>query len=110
LLGFFEIIHVQGTAQACNVIRSCPTRKFDLAFLLKALPCLEQVDKAAGLRLLEEIHANYMLVSFPAQSLGGRKREMGANYEARFREMVEGKGWSIERFGFINEVVFRIVK
>lgn len=110
LNGFFNTLHIWGIAQTCDVIWSCPTRKVDLAFLLKALPCLEQVDKSLGLRLLDEINADYVLVSFPAQSLGGRKREMGANYEARFREMIAGKDWLIERFGFESEVVFRIVK
>lgn len=105
---FMGIIHVRGHAQAYDVIQHCPTSKVDLAFMLKAIPCLEQVDKTAGLRLLDMINANYLLVSFPVHSLGGRKKAMTVNYEARFRELVEGKNWAIERFEFASELVFRV--
>ncbi len=105
---FMAITHVHGYAQACDVIQSCPTHKVDLAFILKAIPCLERLDKSAGLRLFDTINANYLIVSFPAHSLGGRKKDMVANYETRFRELVAHKNWSIERFEFASELVFRI--
>jgi len=108
--GFLDIVHVQGYAQACDVIQSCPIQHADLAFVLKTIPCLEQVDKSAGLRLLEAINADYLLVSFPVHSLGGRKKTMLINYEAHFRELVTHKNWSIERFEFSSELVFRIAR
>jgi 16S rRNA (guanine(1405)-N(7))-methyltransferase len=104
------LLHVQGCGQVCNVLQDCPTQKVDVAFLLKAIPCLEQVDKAAGLRLLETINADHLVVSFPAHSLGGRKKGMIANYEARFYELVANKRWSIRRFAFPTELVFLIKK
>jgi 16S rRNA (guanine(1405)-N(7))-methyltransferase len=107
---FMSIIHVRGYAQPCDVIQYCPTARVDLAFILKAIPCLEQVDKAAGLHLLDTINANYLLVSFPVHSLGGRKKAMVVNYEARLHELVEGKNWAVERFEFASELVFRIDK
>jgi 16S rRNA (guanine(1405)-N(7))-methyltransferase len=103
-----SLLHVQGYAQACNVIHSCPTQRVDLAFMLKAIPCLEQVDRSAGLRLLETVNADYLVVSFPTHSLGGNKKGMVANYEARFYELVAGKPWSIRRFVFPSELVFLI--
>jgi len=105
---FMAIINIQGCAQSCDVIQSCPTHHVDLAFMLKALPCLEQIDKSAPLRLLDTINADYLIVSFPAHSLGGRRKDMVANYETRFRELVAHKNWSIERFEFVSELVFRI--
>ena len=107
---FMDLIQVQGYAQACDVIQHCPAFKVDLAFMLKAIPCLEQVDKNAGLRLLEAINADHLLVSFPVHSLGGRKKGMTSNYEARFHEMVGHKNWLIERFEFPTELVFRIAR
>jgi len=107
---FMGLIQVQGFAQARDVIQHCPTFKVDLAFMLKAIPCLEQVDKNAGLRLLDAINADHLLVSFPVHSLGGRKKGMVTNYEARFHEMVGHRNWFIERFEFSTELVFRIVK
>ncbi len=104
---FFE---VEGLAQARDVIQSPPQQKVDLALILKALPCIEQVDKSAALRLLSEINAEYLLVSFPAQSLGGRRRGMAVNYEARFRALLADKDWSIKRFEFASELAFLITK
>ena len=104
------LMHVQGYAQACDVIQECPQQKVDVAFLLKALPCLEQVDKSAGSRLLETIAADALVVSFPAHSLGGRHKGMVANYEARFWQLVEDKNWSISRFEFPTELVFLVRK
>jgi 16S rRNA (guanine(1405)-N(7))-methyltransferase len=110
LQAFLDTIHVRGFARAYDVIQSCPMQHADLAFVLKAIPCLEQVDKSAGLHLFETINADYLLVSFPVHSLGGRKKAMLVNYEARFRELVTHKNWSIERFEFGSELVFRIAK
>ncbi len=104
------LLHVQGYGEVCNVLQDCPKQKVDVAFLLKAIPCLEQVDKTAGLRLLETINADHLVVSFPAHSLGGRKKGMVANYEARFYELVANKPWLIRRFAFPTELVFLISK
>jgi 16S rRNA (guanine(1405)-N(7))-methyltransferase len=107
---FFSIIHIRGCAETCDVMQSCPTQHVDLAFVLKTLPCLEQVDKSAGLRLLDTINADYLLVSFPVHSLGGRKKAMLVNYEMHFRELFTHKSWSIKRFEFASELVFLIAK
>ena len=107
---YLRLMHVQGYAQARDVLQDCPLQKVDVAFLLKALPCLEQVDKSAGPRLLETIAADALVVSFPAHSLGGRHKGMVGNYETRFWQLVEGKNWSISRFEFPTELVFLIRK
>jgi 16S rRNA (guanine(1405)-N(7))-methyltransferase len=74
--------------------------------LLKTIPCLEQIDKAIGPRLLDQVPAEHLLVSFPAQSLGGRSKGMVQNYEAHFREMLAGKPWRAQRFEFSTELAF----
>jgi 16S rRNA (guanine(1405)-N(7))-methyltransferase len=51
-----------------------------------------------------------MLVSFPAQSLGGRNRGMVENYSAHFADLVQGYDWKIERFLFATELVLRVTK
>jgi 16S rRNA (guanine(1405)-N(7))-methyltransferase len=101
---------VQGSVKSSDVIHSCPTQKVEVAFILKAIPCLEQVDKTAGLRLLDSINADHLVVSFPAHSLGGKNKGMTANYESRFYKQVGHKHWSIKRFEFPGELVFLISK
>jgi 16S rRNA (guanine(1405)-N(7))-methyltransferase len=78
--------------------------------VLKTIPCLEQLDKSIGRRLLEGLPAEHILVSFPAQSLGGRSKGMVENYEAHFREMVAGLDWQVERYEFKTELAFLIKK
>jgi len=107
---YLALMSVQGSGKVRDVIHSCPTQKVDIAFILKTIPCLEQVDKSAGLRLLESLNADHLIVSFPAHSLGGKNKGMAANYESRFYKLVEHKPWSIQRFDFPGELVFLVSK
>jgi 16S rRNA (guanine(1405)-N(7))-methyltransferase len=87
-----------------------PTETVDLAFLLKALPTLEQLDRDAGRRLLTEINARYLVVSFPRQSLGGKHKGMSAFYEAHFQELLADKPWPVRRIAFPTELIFVVTK
>jgi 16S rRNA (guanine(1405)-N(7))-methyltransferase len=108
----FPLLRVDGEATVCDVIQQCPTRKVDVAFVLKTIPVLEQVNKNAGRRLLQSINADHLVVSFPAASLGGRHggkgKNMEANYETHFNELVAGQPWSIQRYSYATELVFVI--
>ena len=104
------LMSVESAAEVRDVIQSCPMQKADVAFILKAIPCLEQADKSAGWHLLETINADHLVVSFPAHSLGGKNKGMATNYESRFYEQFGPKPWSIQRFEFPGELVFLIGK
>jgi 16S rRNA (guanine(1405)-N(7))-methyltransferase len=107
---FMGILGIDGHAETHDVTQSPPAQKADVALMLKTLPCLEQIDKTAGLRLLETINATYLLISFPVQTLGGRKKGMVENYEARFYELIQAKPWTIQKFTFATELAFLIKK
>lgn len=108
----FPLLHVDGEATVCNVIQQYPVYKVEVAFILKTIPVLEQVDKHAGQRLLRNIQAEHLVVSFPAASLGGRQggrgKNMETNYEAHLYELAAGQPWSIQRYSYDNELVFVI--
>ncbi|MBS1789623.1 MAG: 16S rRNA methyltransferase [Acidobacteria bacterium] len=108
--GFLALIKMEGKAEACDVIRFPPTREVDVAFILKSIPCLEQVDRASGQRLVDSVKARHLFVSFPIHTLGGRDKGMALNYETRFHEMVSNANWMVKRFAFSTEIVFRISK
>ncbi|TMB82696.1 MAG: 16S rRNA methyltransferase [Chloroflexi bacterium] len=111
LQGWLALMHVQGSAQVCDVLQTSPPQQADVAFLLKAIPCLEQLDKTAGHRLLREIHAQNLVVSFPIHSLGGRSRGMLEHYETHFRELIAGvQHWEMKRLIFDSELVFVVKK
>lgn len=101
---------VQGQARVCDLLQQCPPTRVDVALLLKTIPCLEQVDKGIGRRLLAAINAAVILVSFPAQALGGQSKGMVGYYERHFVEQVLDPAWPFERFLFATELVFRVRK
>lgn len=105
-----EIMNIRGCAEVRDILQACPTKEADIALVLKTIPCLEQIDKQAGTHLLRAINARYLIVSFPAQSLGGRNRGMLTNYEARFWQLVEGEDWEIRKVEFATELVFVVKK
>lgn len=106
--GFLALIGIRGCVEVCDLIHTRPPYRVDLALVLKTIPCLEQIDKSAGRRLLETLDADYLLVSFPARSLGGRDKGMPVNYEKHFRELIAGKGWTVRRFKFPTELAFLV--
>ncbi|GAC1393619.1 MAG: 16S rRNA methyltransferase [Ktedonobacteraceae bacterium] len=104
------MLNVNGHAHVCDLIQSCPPQQVDVALVLKTIPCLEQIDKHAGRRLLQSINAKHMLVSFPIQSLGGKSKGMATFYEEHFMHLIAGEAWSIRKFVFATELVFVVTK
>jgi len=98
----------QGQAVVNNLTSHTPTQPVQLGLLLKALPCLEQLDKSLPARLLAELPGDYLLVTFPAHSLAGRSKGMVKNYSERFEQLTTGKGWRIQRFEFPGELAFLV--
>lgn len=107
---FFTAAGVNGHAAVCDLTTHIPSEPVDLALVLKTIPCLEQVDKTIGARLLDALPARRLLVSYPAQSLGGRSKGMVGNYSAAFERLVEGRGWDVQRFEFATELAFLVTK
>jgi 16S rRNA (guanine(1405)-N(7))-methyltransferase len=103
---FLPIAGVAGTSEAVDVTRAALPEPVDVAFLLKAIPCLEQMDATAVRGLLQTIPARHLVVSFPSQSLGGRHKGMPAFYEAHFRDLLADRDWPIRRLVFPTELVF----
>ena len=110
LNGFLDIAQIRGRAVAQDVTLAPPDRPADLALILKSLPCLEQLDPGAGLRLLDSLPARHLLVSFPKHSLGGRPKGMSVHYEGHFRELIAGRPFSAKRFEFPSELAFLLTR
>ncbi len=110
LEGFFGFAHERGEAALVDVTGTLPDHEADVALVLKALPCLEHVERGDGERLLGALRAPYLLVSFPVRSLGGRAKGMEESYEAAFGRLVEARGWRAEVFRYPTELVFLVRK
>jgi len=110
LQSFFDHFHINGTANPCNLGSETPEAQAQVAFLLKSIPCLEQLDKAIPLRLMEQIRTEHILVSFPVRSLGGQKKGMPGFYRNHFLEIVTKKHWTVQEFTFPTELAFLVSK
>ena len=106
LEGVLDLIGVRGRAVTQDVEQLTVARQVDVVLILKTLPCLEQVDKSAGLRLLERLYARHIIVSYPIASLGGREKGMAAHYEGHLRELLADKQWDVRRYAFDEELAF----
>lgn len=105
-----KLLGLRGEATAGDVLDASGLRQADVAFLLKAIPCLEQLDREATARLLDQVPTRWVIVSFPVRSLGGREKGMRAQYEERFRALLQGKSWAAERYAFESELAFVVDK
>jgi len=105
---FMTLVSINGRAEVHDVLQNPPTEPVDLAFILKSLPCLEQLDKTASANLLDNIQARHLLISYPVTSLGGRRKGMVTNYDNHFRSIIAGRGWSVKRFEYSSELAFLV--
>ncbi len=105
---FMGIASINGRSEVRDVLQNLPTEPVDLAFILKTLPCLEQLDKTATATLLDSIQARYLLISYPVTSLGGRRKGMITNYDAHFHSIMTDRAWSTKRFEFSTELAFLV--
>lgn len=110
LNGFLKMIGVEGCAETRDVIQDPPAIHADLALILYSMPCLEQIDKSAGKKILESIDANFIVVSYPVRTLVGRVKDMRGFYQAQFNRLIDRKDWDTERLNFSTEMVFIIWK
>ncbi len=108
LTAYLRLLGIRGQAHALDVTRSLPRGRFDVALVLKSIPCLEQLDQTAGQRLLDSIRADCIIVSFPVRSLGGRSKGMATYYERHLRSLIERRPWRVAKYEFVSELVFRL--
>lgn len=106
LTGAFPLLGVRGSAAVCDATGPLPPHECDVALLLKCLPCLDQLERGAGERLLDRVNARLLVVSFPVASLCGRKKGMIAGYGEPFERLADVRGWARTRLLFETEQVF----
>jgi 16S rRNA (guanine(1405)-N(7))-methyltransferase len=106
----FQKMPVQGQAFPLDLAAETPQQQVQVAFLLKTLPCMEQQVKDSGRRLLTELQAEHLLVSFPIASLGGRSKGMAEHYDAYLQNAIAGRPWKVKRFDFAAELAYLISK
>jgi 16S rRNA (guanine(1405)-N(7))-methyltransferase len=110
---FFTLNKIKGTAIGLDLVSECEKlaalERADVAFLFKTLDSLEAVKKNSSGRVLDEINATWIVVSFPTMSLGGKKHIPAAR-RAWFERLVRRKGWYSQTFEIGGEAFFLLLK
>ena len=57
-----------------------PAERFHIALLFKILPLLERQKAGSAMEIMRAVNAEYLVVSFPTRTLGGRNVGMEKNY------------------------------
>jgi 16S rRNA (guanine(1405)-N(7))-methyltransferase len=107
---FLRHLSIEAELECADIFNYKFSQPVRLALLLKSLPCLEQLEKGSSADLLDAIPADYLLISYPNQSLGGFAKGMRRTYTAQFEALCEGKKWKVERFEFSSELAFLVEK
>jgi 16S rRNA (guanine(1405)-N(7))-methyltransferase len=93
-------------ARCQDVLAQPPGDEADVALLLKMSPTLERQEQGATLRLIEQLKAPFVVVSYAVKTLGGREKGMVEHYQRQFSALIEGRRWSVKRLVFESELVF----
>ena len=106
LNAYFSLTGQNGSAFTCNLLQSIPQQRVQVAFLMKLLPILDQVDPATSSNLLDSLQADHLLISYPSKSLSGRSKGMKQTYSEHFDRITSGRKFKIQWFDFPNETVY----
>ena len=79
---FGEVYGMPVSAACADLLCSgaIPPRRFDMALLFKLLPLLERQRAGAAVAVMDAVNAEWLVVSFPTRTLGGRNVGMAAHY------------------------------
>jgi 16S rRNA (guanine(1405)-N(7))-methyltransferase len=102
---YLSLAGAEPLARCQDVLSHPPTDRADVALLLKMSPTLERQETGATLRLIEQLDAHHIVVSYAVKSLGGREKGMLKSYEQHFRQVLGDRDWSIEKLVFDTELV-----
>ena len=105
---FLDLVGQPATVEDRDLVADVPALPpADVALLLKLVPLLDRQDARAASRLLDALDVGHAVLSFPARSLGGRRRGMEATYRRRLDELAAEVGARDVREASVpNELVF----
>ena len=86
---FFAQQSLPQTAACTDLAVETPAEKADLALLCKLVPVLEAQCTGRGFELARQLDTQFLAITYPTKSLGGREKGMGKNYAAQFEKAYE---------------------
>ena len=86
------------------------SRQYDLVFLFKILPVLEEQKKGSTKEILQNLNTKYFAISFPLKSLSGKDVGMQTFYTQSFENILSELEYTYEKIVFENELVYIVKK
>ena len=102
-LGAHEVTGIHGDLLCENAI---PKEHFHMALLFKILPLLERQKSGSATEVMNRIDAEYLVISFPTRTLGGRNVGMEDNYSAWMEAHMPKNREIAARFTTDNELYY----
>lgn len=85
--------------------------KVDIAFAFKLLPVLDQIDSESCDQFLSNLDCNFLVVTLPNKSLGGKEKGMRENYRNIYQARIEKLGYTLKCSNEFNtESVYIFIK
>lgn len=103
---FVRAITTEARVECRDVIAEPPLEPCDVVWLFKAAPCLERQSEGATRRLLEQLRAKSVVLSFPTRSLGGRDKGMVENYSGFVNSLAGELGRTSRAIEFASETFY----
>ena len=101
---YFGMLRLPKLAGCMDLATETPTAKADVAFMLKLFPVLEASCPGRAYSLANGLLANWLAITFPTISLGGKKKGMFGNYRAAFLDALNSN--ALSNFGLVSETCF----
>lgn len=102
-LGAPNVACIHGDLLCENAI---PEERFHIALLFKILPLLERQRSGAAAAVMAAVDAEYLAVSFPTRTLGGRNVGMEDHYSAWMDAHMPKNRFVAARFAAENELFY----
>jgi len=108
---FFELCGLEGTVEHRDVLVAPEQTGADVALLLKIYHCIEDRRPGAALRLVEDVPATRVVVSFPLVTMTGRAIDFRHGHIEQLHALAERRGWLVRGTTFAaNEELVVITK
>ena len=107
---YLTLAGLEPLARCQDILAQPLDDRVDVALLLKMSPTLERQEPGSTLRLVEQLRASHVVVSFAIKSLGGREKGMAQHYQQQFEVWAQEQQWRTEKLTFETELVFVVAK
>lgn len=96
----------------CSFVSEKNIYKNSVSFMFKLLPVLEVQEKGLSKKLINNINSDWLVVSFPLRTLGGKNVNMVNTYSNWFElELLSEIGYSlVAKKNFVNELAYILKK